>query len=145
MILENLQVSLLRFCEDFRLSYVPLGTFINFDAAPDEEQMPRTDVVGPMALTVEVDEHFIDGTVQIGISTYEDVNNFRLSKGMSNLLEKLLPSTALPVYDATSGAVLGKMVVKSPVRLMPVINGKTRPVQFIIFSFATTQTYDLSP
>lgn len=144
MILKNLHVSILRFCSDF-MTELPAGSeFMNFDAAPDEDEMPRKDVCGPLALTFQVDDHFIEGSVQIGISTYEDINNFRLNESMDKLLSLLLPTSKLKIYDASTGVVLGSMIVTSPVRVMPTVHTRNRPLQFIAINFQTTTTYQLS-
>ena len=137
MILKDLTVSWLRFCQDFDLSL----KFVNFDATADEEALPRSSIIGPMALTFTVEEHMIEGTIQIGLSTFDDKNNFELLGKMDELLMKLLPLTKIPVYNADTGLRSGAMIVASPVTVMPIVGGKVRNLQFVAVDFKTTRTY----
>lgn len=137
MILNDLTVSWLKFCKEFD----PSVTNVNFDAADSEDQLPRSTIFGCMALTFDVEEHAVSGTLQIGYSTYDDKNNVRLTEKVDALLGRLLPLSRVTVYDGQSGAVKGFMIIQSPVRVLPVVSGETRPLQFLAISFSTDQMY----
>lgn len=116
---------------------------MNFDSSWDDADLPTTDVIGPLGLSLELDDHLVSGTVQIGYSTLDDKNLFRLTKHIDDLLELLRPTNKIKLYDADIGGLLGAMVIQNGTKVLPVSGSKARPVQFIIFAFLTTVTYEL--
>ncbi len=145
MIYRDLHASLLRFCVDFGDRCDPKPAFVNFDASGDENSLPKSDILGPLALSFELDEHLLDGTVQIGYSTWDDTNLFRLVERVDALLDYLKPTAKLPVYDSQNmtSTPKGYLVVENGTRVMPVIKGDTRPIQFIALKFSSTVTFQL--
>lgn len=145
MLYRDIHASLLRFCMDTSDQWFEnVPQFVNFDSAADEELLPKADLIGPLALSIMLDDHLINGTVQIGYSSWADTNLFRLVERMDALLELLKPTCQIPLYDATGAAgVKGLLVVENGTRLMPVVVGKTRPVQFIGINFSSTLTFTL--
>ena len=141
---RDLQVSLMRFCNDLKSNFgATIPEFINFDAAWDESQLPDSPVLGYMGLTFEVDDQFVEGSFQIGFTTKNDENLFLLSESINKILLRLLPTSKLKIYDATTGSEKGFMVVRNGTRVMPVAGSKTRPIQFVAVQFATTTTFKL--
>lgn len=146
MIYRNLHTSLMRFCVDMAQQWTEnTPTFLNFDASGDEHQLPKADVIGILGLSLDLDDHLFTGTVQLGYSTWDDTNLFRLVERVDTLLELLKPSNKLPIYDSTnSGDTLkGWVVVENGTRVLPVVRGVTRPIQFIAVRFASTSTFTL--
>ena len=141
MIYQNLQVSIQRFCADFAAANG--CSFANFDSSWDEAELPRSDVCGPLGLTFELDEKLIEGSVQIGVTTLDDTNLLRLSGKIAKLTELLLPTNKIKLYDATTGAELGLLVIQNGTKVMPVAGNKARPVQFVGISFQSTVAYRL--
>jgi hypothetical protein len=141
---RDLHASLLRFCSDFSTSFSDnVPSFINFDAAGDENSLPASDIIGPLALSFELDDHLLMGTVQIGYSTWGDANLFRLVERVDTLLELLKPTCRINVYDATGEVTSPKgfIVIQNGTHVMPVIKGDTRPIQFIAIHFMATNTF----
>ena len=146
MIYKDLHTSLLRFCVEASEDWLDnTPTFLNFDSSSDENLLPKSDLIGPLALSFELDDHLLSGSVQIGYSSFDDTNLFRLVDRVDALLERLKPTSKIPVYDSTNmtSEVLGYLVVENGTRVMPVITGKTRPIQFIAVRFSSTQTFRL--
>jgi hypothetical protein len=145
MIYRDLHASLLRFCVDFSQGCDPKPEFVNFDASGDENSLPKSDILGPLALSFELDEHILSGTVQLGFSTWDDTNLFRLVERVDAMLELLKPTSKLPIYDSTNmtSDVKGWIVIENGIRVMPVIKGDTRPIQFIAVKFSSTETFRL--
>lgn len=143
MLYRDLHASLLRFCVDFAEACDPKPVFINFDAAGDENSLPKQDIVGPLSLSFELDEHILNGTVQLGYSTWDDTNLFRLVERVDAMLELLKPTSKIPVYDSTNMVEepKGFLVIENGTRVMPVIKGNTRPIQFIALKFSSTETF----
>lgn len=140
----DLQRSLLRFCNDFKDNFGNIiPEFVNFDAAWDESELPNGPVIGTMGLTFEIDDQLVEGSFQIGFSTLNDTNLFLLSESIDRIVKRLLPTSKLKIYDATTGVEKGYMVIRNGTRVMPPAGSKTRPVQFVLVQFATTTTYKL--
>ncbi len=143
MIYDDLHTSLLRFCQTFAESQDQEMEFRNFDSSWSEDELPPLDVVGTLGLSFEFNDHLIDGSLQIGVTTLQDKNLFRLTSIVSKLLESLRPTNKLTIYSAETGAKIGLLVIRNGTRVMPVAGSKTRPVQFIAVNFSTTVTYQL--
>lgn len=143
MIYRNLHTSILRFCADF--AETAPAEVVNFDAASDENSLPKADCIGPMALSFELDDHLVSGTVQIGFSTWDDTNLFRLVEQIDALLELLKPTCRIKLYDSTNTTDedQGFLVIENGTRVMPVVQGELRPIQFIAVRFSSTKTFGL--
>lgn len=147
---RDLHASLLRFCSDFAFTISDLDhkpVFVNFDASMEEGDLPNSDAMGPLALSFELDDHLLMGTVQIGYSPWEDANLFRLVERVDTLLELLKPGCKINVYDAGGTDTTppkGLLVVQNGTHVMPVIKGEIRPVQFIAIHFMCTNTFQLA-
>ena len=141
----DLQASIMRFCNDFKLS---MGTgiipeFVNFDSSWDDAELPNGHCIGYMGLTFGIDDQLVEGSVQIGYTTQNDTNLHDLSRAIDVLVKRLLPTNKLKIYDASTGAEKGYMVILNGTRVMAVAGSKSRPVQFVAIQFATTTTYKL--
>lgn len=146
MMYRDLHASLMRFCQTFanEVNGGVTPSFTNFDASFEDTDLPPNDLTGYFALTFTVDDGMVDGSFQVGYSTFDDLNLFRLVDAMDQLLARLLPMNKLTVYNADTGNPVGLMVIKNGTRLMPAVGSKTRPVQFIAVQFLTTMTYQLT-
>lgn len=148
---EHLEASLLNFCLRFADAMIAQGVTdrelepYNFENVGSEDELEEKDLVGISNLSIEMDDHFLELELLIGISTYDDLNNFRLRKLCGYLFEELKPTNALPVVDADTGLPLGgKMLVLNGTRMMPV-TGNTRPTRFFIVQLKATLTQELGP
>jgi hypothetical protein len=141
LIYKDLHASIMKFCSNFAVNSG--ATFVNFDNSWDEAELPEGDVCGYLGLSFELDDQFVSGTVQIGFSTKNDKNLFRLSNHIAELVELLRPTNKIRVYNADTGGDAGGMVIQNGTKVMPVSGSKSRPVQFIAVAFLTTVTYDL--
>lgn len=145
MIYADLHASILRYCSDKAQTWENPPRVMNFDAAADENMLPKEDMIGPLALTFEVDNGTVEGHVQIGYSSYDDTNLFRLISRMDDIIQDFIPGSHLEVYKSTdpSSYPVGKMAIAGPLRLLPVVINKVHPIQFVMIHFVTTQTYRL--
>lgn len=146
-ILENLQASLLnfskRFAEGMRLAGVsPSVQVVDFDSVQDEDELENIDLTGPSNLQVTLDEHLLDVEVMFGVTTYNDLNTFRLKKLSGYLLEELKPTRTLPYLDATTGIQSSYMVIQNGTKMMP-ITGGDRPARFFIVRMKLALGFDL--
>lgn len=141
-IYANIHASILRYISNFGAvhSMVPK----NFDDSWDEAELPNANVVGMLGLNIDVEDHFVTGSVQCGISTWEDTNLMLMTRYIDRMLTDLLPTKSLAVYSADTGEKMGLMKVLTGTKVMPVIGSKTRPLQMIAFTFQTTSTYTLN-
>lgn len=144
MIYQDLHASLLRFCSDLTNQWVDdIPQFVNFDSAAEESLLPKCDLIGPLGLTFELDEHLLTGHVQIGYSSWNDANLFRLVERMDTILELLKPTCKIQVYDSTGEVTSDKgvLIVQNGTKLLPVVAGQSRPIQFIGVTFQSTLTF----
>ena len=138
-LLSNIQVSVMRFCTDFIEAHPEL-TFVNFDAHADESTAPPGDLLGYSALALNIDERIVEVQVLFGISTQSDMNLFRLNKGMGELLELLMPTRRINLFDADSGDSVGWMVIQNGTRLFPIGGTSARPLQYIQIMMLASET-----
>jgi len=146
-LLENLQASLLnfskRFAEAMQLAGIsPNISVIDFEAVQDEDELENIDLTGPSNLQLELDEHLVEVECMFGVTTYNDLNTFRLKKLSGYLLEELKPTRVLPYLDASTGAELSYMVVQNGTKMMPVTGGD-RPARFFIVRMKLGRGVDL--
>lgn len=136
--LQSLYLSLMAFAKGFN----PALDFVNFDASSDEDQIPNKDVIGPMALTFEEDEHILTGSMQVGISTWQDKNNLRLMSLIDPLFVRLQATKTIDLYQAglPTRQKVGDIVILNGTRLMPALEGRTRILQFVAIRFNATNT-----
>lgn len=138
-LLSNVQASVMRFCTDF-IDTHPGLVFVNFDAHADETTAPKGDLIGYSALALNLDEKIVEVQVLFGIATQEDMNLFRLNKGMGELLELLKPTSRIKLFDVDSGDSVGWMVIQNGTRLFPIGGTSTRPLQYIQISMLSSET-----
>lgn len=143
MLVRNIHASILRFCSDF--AEANNLTVVNFDAhADDDTALPPGDLIGMAGLSWNVDDHFVEVNVMIGISTEEDTNLFRMINLLDPLFESLLPTKRINAYNADTGDKAGNFVVENGTRAMPVGGSAARPLQFIMIGLKSTMTFNLS-
>lgn len=142
MIYKDIHVSLMRFCSDFKVEASAAGfdlTPVYFDATPDDDSLPQSDVIGLSGLALGVDDGLIEVQCMIGISTLHDTNLFRMIDLVDRLFQKLQPDKIVKIFNADTGANAGTLKVMNGTRVMPVA-GTTRPVQFVLVSLASSKT-----
>jgi hypothetical protein len=140
--------SLLKFCADFAEAINVPGQDkfepVFLDAYEDYESLPTGSLIGVAGYSIEVDEHLANITVMIGVATENDVNEFRLTAAMGKLMNRLLPTKIIVVYDAETGDVLGKMTIQNGIRTMPSSGVEGRSIKYIAIHAASDVTVDLS-
>lgn len=144
-ILNILESTVLAFCNQLKQAVnTQLGhnlEIVLFDTAPEEEELPNSDVIGPYNLEFEVDSHFITGTFLLGISTLNDPSLFRLREISSFMLDTVLPESKIQLYNAEGTPILGNLVVMDKVTILPTNkNSKSRAARFIGVPFSCTRT-----
>lgn len=134
--------SAIRFCRDFAEDMKAFGfdlDVMNFDAADSPEMWPNKDVIGLAEFNLELDDGIILIQNIFAVSTIEDTNNFRLNEIMNQLLNRLLPGSAIKLYDAKSGKLRGLLAIRNGTRAASPIATKTRTVQPIMVSLLSDQ------
>lgn len=141
--LEDFRSSMVRFCSNFASEMKAAGVadlqVVDFDAHADMDSLPSSDIIGPSGFSLTSDEgnHEID--CRFGISTFEDVNNFRLYRMLNRLYKLLEPDSMIPIYDAETGQQLGVAKLMNGTRLLGVAKTKLRPLAFIQTSMVTPE------
>ncbi len=135
MIISDVRSSLLGICNDFLTANPTLlvtPEVVVFDRYGDPADMPDTDTLGIMGMSVVAEHgwHFVQ--VMLGVSTHSDSNLFRMTDAMDALYELFQPEADFPIKSAQSGAVIGRFDILEGARLMPVQRIQTRPAQFIM-------------
>lgn len=133
----DIEASLLRFCADFAAEQGIESLFL--DAHTDEAQWPNADFVGLGELNQDISE-FYEGQCVIAISTVDDTNLHRMRALTDPLVERLLPNSALPVYDKDTGVSIGKLFIRNGVRVGSPVPTKTQPIRPIMISFVSDLT-----
>ena len=137
MIFRDVQVSCLKFCNDFSLKH-PGMQAENFDAHADESILPMSDLVGLSSLSLVLDDKMAAISLMIGISTLVDTNLFRLSALVDELLQSLVPTNKIKLFDADTGIEKGWMVVQNGTRVLAVGGSSARPLQYVSLNLLTS-------
>lgn len=135
--------SLLRFCKDFADELNLRGfdlQVLNLDAAGEPGTWPSSDVIGFGEFNFELDDGTIKVEAAIGVSTLGDDNNFRLDDIMNLLVNKLIPGSRIKLYNGSTGATRGLLVVRNGTQVLPPIKTETRPIRPIMVSLLSDQT-----
>ncbi|OJB45850.1 hypothetical protein BGV57_02975 [Burkholderia ubonensis] len=140
--------SLLRFCADQATS-LQASTGISlqpvfFDSYNDYDKLPSGNLIGVAQYSLDFDEHLTTVSAVVGVATENDTNDFNLTRVMSALVQRLLPTKSIDVLDALKGNKLGTMVVQNGVRVLPVGGGLGRSMKWVAFMASSTVTADLS-
>ena len=129
---DNVVASLIRFVQDFREEWMPDADYVNFDAHAQLNELPQKDIIGMAGVGFsEDDPSRYEIMCGISVSTWGDPNLARLTKMISKLRGRLIPGTALTVYDHDTAAPDAHMVTITPLAIMPVGQAETRTVQSI--------------
>lgn len=137
MIISDIRSSLLGVCNDFITANPTVLTtpeVVVFDRYGDPADMPLTDTIGIMGLSVTMSDSQHYAQFMLGVSTHSDSNLFRMTEAIDALYELLLPTMNLSIKSAQSGAVIGRFDIVDGTRVMPVSRVQTRPAQFIMVS-----------
>ncbi len=144
-ILNILESTVLAFCNQLaKAANAQLGTNISvvlFDTAPEEEELPKTDVIGSYNLEFKLDSHFIDGTFLLGVATLNDPSLFRLRQITSFVLDEVMPEKTIQLYNAEGVPILGNLIIMEDVTVLPTNkDSKSRAARFIGVPFKCTRT-----
>lgn len=131
---KNIEASLLRFCSQF--AGQEGISVLNMDAFTDEAQWPAEDFIGFGEFNLVVDE-FYNGECAFMVSTINDTNLFRMRDRTGQLLELLLPNSAIEVVDADTGEFIGSLLVKNGVTVGAPVRTKTQPIRPIMLGFTS--------
>lgn len=140
-VFQNINASLLRFCADFRDAMAEEGYIIevvNLDAFTDEEAWPTGDFIGIAEVTITLTQIPMVECL-FAISTRDDFQLYRMATLMGFLSERLLPTSTLTIYDASTGDALGLATLLDGTSIKPPIVTKTQPVRPIIVRMAVDQ------
>ena len=131
-ILNILESTVLAFCNQLaKAANLQLSTNISvvlFDTAPEEEELPKTDVIGSYNLEFKLDSHFIEGI-------------FRLRQITSFVLDEVMPEKTIQLYNADGVPILGNLIIMEDVTVLPTNkDSKSRAARFIGVPFKCTRT-----
>jgi hypothetical protein len=137
LIMMDIDASLKRFCVLFGQDQSPPVEFEDFDTHADDNSVPKIDLIGTSGLALSSSAPFVDVEVMIGVSTLNDTNLLRLRELVARLFQRLQPTKTLDVFDYKTGEKIGNMIVQDGVRVLPVGEGQSRPVQYVMVAFKT--------
>ncbi len=141
--MSNLQSSILKFVKTF-IDTQPGFQFVNFDAHANDSEAPPGNLIGPIGFSFDVEEGFITVTIGFGVSTESDTNLMKLSNTMGQLVELVKPTKRLRIVDSESGQDLGWMIVTGKVRVSPVGGTQAKPVQYVMLTLTTSETFEIT-
>lgn len=144
LLLEDIEASVLGFAKDIAADLVNLDVcteveIVNLDYHADQNELPLKDMIGIMDFSATIDDGIVTTEFMIGASSYDDPNLFRLRKMCAVILDRVLPTKRFVIYDADTGAEIGKMVVQNGTHVMPMMSDETRTGRFIAVSALSDQ------
>jgi len=107
-----------------------------WDAHVDQTELPPSDLLGLMDLTVTSDHEMLKSAVMFTISTLQDVNNDRMDKMVGDLFMDFQAGTYYPLLRASDGSVYSKFTVMNGTQVMPVMSTDVRAARSISVSLA---------
>jgi hypothetical protein len=107
-----------------------------WDAHADTTNLPSTDLIGPMELSLTSDDSLQNASVMIAVSTVNDENLDRLDQMIGDLYARLAPDQNILLKRASDATVTGNIKVKNGTQLMPVLNTDVRAVRAVAVSLA---------
>ena len=135
--------SMLRFCTDFKTEMDGSGfnlKVLNFDAAGEPGMWPKQDVVGMGEMDLTLNDGIIEIRLMFAVSTYDDLNGFRMSDLLDRLVNKLIPGMRFKMVNAVNGQTRGFFVVRNGTHVPPPLSTDTRNVQAVMVSLLCDQT-----
>lgn len=114
----------------------------NMDDHADIHEIPMHDFVILQHFFMDVDEGNVNVTFNVGISTYADENNHRLSKLISHLFGRYLPGKSQNILDE-DGNVKAVITFTEGVMLNQMSKSEMRSTQFITVTALSTATSSL--
>lgn len=106
--------------------------FVDWDSHATIHELPETDLIGPMALTMtELSPQMFEVSFAIAVSTYNDENLFRMRRYLSNTLEAMRVQKQVPIFNSDTAAKGGYLVITDGTLLAPMTRAETRPFQYV--------------
>lgn len=137
-ILENIEASILKFCNDLNTELVLGCKVFNFDTHATVNELPQDELIGLMGLDLLNSGGLIEGSCMIAVCTLNDDTDLsKLRKAISSVFDRLQPGVQLDNVVSTTGSPIGKLTIMEPVHLMKVGSAKSRPIQMISFQFGS--------
>jgi hypothetical protein len=112
---------------------------VNFDAAGEPKTWPKKDVVGIAEFLFQLDDGHIEVQNAFVLSTYEDMNNFRLNDLLNHLVNRLIPGKQLMIYNSSNGQAKAQLVVLNGTQVAPPLSMETRTVQPVMVRMLSDQ------
>lgn len=140
----DIQASLFAFCKAFAAEMMAADVanleVFKFDAHADINQYPETDLIGPAALSIDIDDGMVEAMTVLGISTMDDQNTFRLDALIGQLLRRVKTGTVIALKDSETGQPYGTLKVQGQIRVLPVELTKIRPFRGIAIQVGSDRT-----
>jgi hypothetical protein len=105
---------------------------IDFDAIHEENSIvTKPDLLGIAEFGLEEDEGNHIAQFQIGVSTIDDLNLFRMRKIISVFYERMRVNATFPLVHHETGVNLGLMKVMNGTSVFPLVRTHLRHYRFI--------------
>lgn len=105
---------------------------VDFDAIHEEDfLMTKPDIIGIGEFGLEEDEGNHIAQFQVGVSTIDDLNLFRMRRIVALYYERLRVNATFPLLNAETGASIGLMKVMNGTTIFPLIRTTLRHYRFI--------------
>jgi hypothetical protein len=114
-----------------------LGTtlsYSDFDSHGDQAALPSSDLVGLHSFEMENQTQFHVTTFGLMISSYDDPNLLIQTRYLDWFYKLLGFGDLIPLYDPTTAAQIGNMIMLANTRTFPVERADTRAAAFILSS-----------
>ena len=136
---ENVEASLLKFCNDQIMKNGLTFKPFNFDTHATINEIPAGQYIGIGELGMVNAQETYEASCQFVVVTdAQDVTLKELRKAINIMFTALKPGTIISIVDAESAAHVGHLKVEAPVRILAVGASKGRPIQTIAVQFGST-------
>lgn len=125
--------SITRMINDTATAVYPGIAIYDWDAHAETTELPKTDLLGQVGLSLTEDGEFHDFTCGIGIVTLDDPGLYRLTKLVDLFYRRLKHQSRFTVYN-DDGSPFGVATMFTGTSVTPATQVDVRPAQTLSFS-----------
>lgn len=127
----DIHASLLNFCTKTREGNEDLTDWLtyDFDAHATTSDIPEQDLVGIAEYSLIDEDKTYGATCMLIICTKADDAGLKRLRGAVNIFKDLLrPTAMITTVKDSDGSIVGNLILKPPVHIMPIANTSGRPL-----------------
>lgn len=130
---RSIRASVIRFCADIGEEVSADIIPYDFDKTSVEENLPASDLIGPMELYMDSRQSTKMIGFKLTVSTLNDTDLDKLERTIGEVVDTLETSPSFPIRNHTTGDIMGTLALTRDYMVEPVgtFPSKTRAIQTV--------------